>query len=143
MLPLLAACSEAPKHPAAMQAVELLDLIEDQEKRHDPQGYVEVDLGTFTVTHSLGEGEGSLLIRFHLFGVLPEGRKAAFDSALPGFANRIRDAIITLVQQSDIEHLTDPSLAFFKSEIVAAINRVLKERLLKDVVFSEFSVERT
>jgi flagellar basal body-associated protein FliL len=45
------------------------------------------------------------------------------------------------VQETESEQLTDPGLAFFRSEVVAAINRILQERLVKDVAFSEFSVE--
>ena len=123
-----------------MEAVELLDLLEENQKRHDPQAYVEVDLGQFIVTHALAEAEGNVTICFHLYGVLPAERQAALEHALPGYANRLRDAVIALVQKSEIEHLTDPSLAFFKSEVVATINRLLHERLLRDVAFSDFGI---
>jgi hypothetical protein len=137
---LLASCSHEVKHPAAMEAVELLDLLEERQKRHDPQAYIEVDLGRFAVTHPLAEGEGAVMVSFHLYGVLPEERQAALEQALPGVTYRLRDAAISLVQRIETDHLTDPSLSFFKAELVAAINRVLGERLLRDVAFSDFAV---
>lgn len=136
----LAGCSHEVKHPAAMEAVELLDLLEEHQKRHDPQGYVEVDLGQFIVTHALGELDGNVTVCFHLYGVLPAERQAALEHAMPGYTNRLRDAVIALVQKAEIEHLTDPSLAFFKAEVVATVNRVLHERLLRDVAFSDFAL---
>ncbi len=136
-------CSSTEKPPnASAEANEILDLINDSQKKIDPQGYVEVDLGKFRVTHAVGgtDNEALLLVDFQLYGVLPLERQAALEHALPTYNNRMRDAVISLVQRTDTEHLTDPSLAFFKAELAAAVNRVLQERLVKDVVFSNFSV---
>ena len=138
----MASCSSKSEH-SALESAELLDLIQEQQKRHDPHMYVEVDLGKFSVTHPLPKGEGVLLVRFHLYGVLPESRRSDLDAAIPLYTNRLRDAIISLVQQTETEHLADPGMAFFKSEMVTAINRVLQDQLLKDVAFSDLSIERS
>ena len=132
--------SDEKKDPAAMEAVELLDLLAAQNKRHDPHNYVEVDLGKFKVTHVLAKDEGYMLIQFHLFGVLPQGQQAEFAAELPLFEKRVRDAVISLVQHSDIEQLADPKMEYLKSELVIAINRVLQGQVIKDVAFSEFSL---
>jgi flagellar basal body-associated protein FliL len=139
----LTSCSSsASKADASAEASEILELISEGQNKFDPQGCVEVDLGKFRVTHAVGgtNDEALLLVDFQLYGVLPQDRQAALDHALPTYNNRLRDAVISLVQRTDTEHLTDPSLAYFKAELVAAINRVLQERLVKDVVFSNFSV---
>jgi flagellar basal body-associated protein FliL len=136
-------CSSSEKKPdASAQANEILDLINEGQNKIDPKGSVEVELGKFRVTHAVqgSKEDALLLVDFQLYGVLPEGKREALDHALPTYNNRLRDAVISLVQSTDTEHLTDPSLAFFKAEVVAAINRVLQERLVKDVVFSNFSV---
>jgi flagellar basal body-associated protein FliL len=135
-------CSSSEEKPAAsLEAAEILELISDGQRRNDPKNDVEVDLGKFRVTHSVGEsGEVLLLVDFQLFAVLPGEKQPAIDAALPTYSNRLRDAVISLVQSIDTEHLTDPSLAFLKAEIIAGANRVLQERLVKDVVFSNFSV---
>jgi flagellar basal body-associated protein FliL len=52
----------------------------------------------------------------------------------------MRDAVISLVQHSDIEQLADPKMEYLKSELVIAINRVLQGQVIKDVAFSEFSL---
>jgi flagellar basal body-associated protein FliL len=133
-------CSHSDeKSAAALEAAEILELV--NEGQNDPRSDVEIDLGTFRVTHAVGrDDEILLLVDFQLYGVLSQHKQVALDAALPGYSNRVRDAIISLVQSIDTEHLTDPSLAFLKSEIIASINRVLQQRLVKDVVFSNFSV---
>ncbi len=126
---------------ASIEAGEILELINDGQRKIDPRGYVEVDLGKFRVTHAAhGDDEALLLVDFQLYGVLPAEKREALEHALPTYNNRLRDAVISLVQRTDTEHLTDPSLAFFKAELVAGVNRVLQERLVRDVVFSDFSV---
>jgi flagellar basal body-associated protein FliL len=45
------------------------------------------------------------------------------------------------VQKTDAEQLAEPGLNWLKAELVAAINRVLQERIVQDVAFSEFSME--
>jgi hypothetical protein len=141
-LPLVAGCGHSNSTAGQLEASELLELLEEQELRYDSQAYTEVDLGEFKVTHPLGGDEGQLHVRFHLIGIVAEQRKTKVDHVLPHYQNRLRDAVIHLVQQTDTEQLTDPGLAFFRSELVAAINRVLQDRLLKDVAFSDFSVDR-
>ncbi len=135
-------CSRAePAHNDSGEAGEILELINEGQNKIDPQGYAEVDLGKFRVTHAVaGDDEALLLVDFRLYGVLPVERQQVLEQALPTYNNRLRDAVISLVQRTDTEHLTDPSLAFFKAELVAAVNRVLQQRLVRDVVFSDFSV---
>lgn len=126
---------------AAIEAGEILELINDGQRKIDPRGFVEVDLGKFRVTHAVeGDDEALLLVDFQLYGVLPAEKRERLDHILPTYNNRLRDAVISLVQRTETEHLTDPSLAFFKAELVAGVNRVLQERLVRDVVFSDFSV---
>jgi hypothetical protein len=142
-VPALAGCGHGDAQGGDLQTNELLELLEEQEMRHDSHSFAEVDLGKFKVTHALKGDDGQhLQVRFHLVGILPEQRHAKLTGVLPHYENRMRDAVIHLVQQTDAEQLTDPGLAYFRSEVVAAINRVLQERLLKDVVFSDFSVDR-
>ncbi|MEX2176772.1 MAG: flagellar basal body-associated FliL family protein [Pirellulaceae bacterium] len=135
-------CSGPVEGPAAtLEAAEILDLINEGHKKNDPQGHVEIDLGKFRVTHTVpSEEEVLLLVDFQLYGVLPIGRQETLEHTLPDYNNRLRDAVISLVQSIETEHLTDASLAFFKAELTAAINRVLQARLIRDVVFSNFSV---
>jgi flagellar basal body-associated protein FliL len=135
----VAGCGGSEPAATELGSSELLELLEEQQ--YDPQGYIEVDLGRFRVTHPLAEGQGQLSVQFHLFGILPEKQKAALEALRPHYENRMRDAVISLVQQSETEHLTDPGLAFFRAEMVNAINRVFQDRVLRDVAFSEYSTD--
>ncbi len=136
------ACSDSVDHGAAsLEAAEILGLIREGSAEHDPRGDAEVDLGRFRVTHAVGnEEEVLLLIDFQLIAVVSSQKQLALEAALPAYSNRLRDMVISLLQSTDTEHLTDPSLAYLKAEIIAGINRVLQNRLVKNVAFSNFSV---
>ena len=137
---LLGGCSKPVKTAAELDASELLTLL--QERQHvDAKNYAEADLGRFRVTHKL-PNEDHLYVQFHLFGVLPEQRQTRLTELWPKYEKRVRDAVIGLTQRTETEHLCDPSLTLFKEEIGAAINRILQERLLADVAFSDFSTDR-
>lgn len=134
-------CSKPEKTAAEMDAAELLNLL--HERQHvDAHNFVEVDLGRYRVSHKVTGGEGALYVQFHLFGVVPQGREKNLAEILPQYEKRTRDAVISLVQRSETEHLCEPSLALLKEEMAATVNRVLRERLLLDVVFSDFSTDR-
>ena len=138
----VAGCREEPvKTSAELDAAELLALFQERQQS-DARNFVEVDLGRFRITHSLAEEGGHLYVQFHLFGVLPEERLERLNEVMPQYSKRVRDAIIGLVQRTETEHLTDPSLTFLKEELAAAVNRTLQERLLMDVAFSDFSTDR-
>jgi len=136
-------CSEEKKTPAALESAELLDLLEAQNKRHDPKNYVEVDLGKYKVTHVLDHEQGYLLVEFHLFGVLSKTKQEEFAHSLPLFEQRLRGAVIDLIQHSETEQLSSPNLEYLKAELVTAINRTLQARVLKDVAFSNFALDRS
>jgi len=139
---LLAGCSEpAAKTSAELDAAELLALFQERQQA-DAKNFAEVDLGRFRITHSLADVAGQLHVQFHLFGILPQERLLRLNEVMPQFEKRVRDAIIGLIQRTETEHLTDPSLTFLKEELAATVNRMLQERLLMDVVFSDFSTDR-
>jgi hypothetical protein len=138
---LLAGCGSKSRSVAELDASELLALIQEQQKL-DPRNFVESDLGRFRVTHPLGGDQGQMHVQFQLVAILPLARKERLGQVLPHVESRVRDAIISLVQRTETEYLTDPSLEYFKSEVVTTINRVLQEPLLVDVAFSDFSMDR-
>jgi len=134
-------CSKPEKSAAEMDASELLALF--QERQHvDATNFVEMDLGRFRVTHSLTGDEGQLHVKFHAYAILPQERLSRLAELWPKFEKRSRDAIISLAQRTEAEHLSDPSLTLFKEELAATVNRVLQERLVVDVAFSDFSTDR-
>jgi flagellar basal body-associated protein FliL len=130
----------APSSQAATNAKELLDLLEIGGQQ-DPSRFVEVEIGSFRVTHRLADEKHTMLVKFRLVGIVPETKQEYLGEELPKFEKRIRDAVISLVQKTDVEQLAEPGLKWLKAELVAAINRVVQDRALQDVVFSDFSME--
>src|SRR5688572_20188740 len=137
---LAAGCGSRGKSLAELDADQLLELLE---AKHTvtTKGTVELELGKFRITHVSNAKEGQILVQFHLYGILPEQHQVKVAAVYPQYEKRVRDAVIGLVQRTDTDHLTDASLVFFKTEMVAAINNVLQAPLLQDVVFSDFSID--
>ena len=137
---LLASCGSQGRNPAALDAIELLDLLDGKEQRLDLDKYGEVEVGSFKITLAAREDERALKVKFRLYAVIPESQKASFAIEFPKYEKRIRDAVISLVQRTDQEQLAEPSLNYLKAEIVATINRILQKRVARDAVFSSFSL---
>jgi flagellar basal body-associated protein FliL len=112
----------------------------DPQRRHDPTEMIEVDLGEFTVTQRQPDSNILLLVRFKIFGVIEREKKDDFAKLLEDRRQRMRDSVITIVQRADMEQLSDPTLGWLKSEIIPSVNKLLRTRILKDVVFSEFTM---
>jgi flagellar basal body-associated protein FliL len=134
-------CSKPAKTTAELDASELLALLQDRQKA-DAHNFVETDLGRFRVTHKQSDSEDPLYVQFHLFGIVPKDREAKLAQLWHKYERRTRDAIISLVQRSEIDQLCDPSLGLLKEEVASAINQVLRQRLVIDVAFSDYSTDR-
>lgn len=133
---------EQPKHSAALSGAELLDILEDDLKRHDPKDFVEVELGKFKISRVVPEVEHAVNVKFQLIAVVHSQKKEEFTEAVQQYEKRIRDAVIAVIQQAEIERLTDPTLQSLKDELISTVARVTRTRLLKDVAFSEFGMDR-
>ena len=142
LLPLLSGCGGESKAATAVDGIELLDLLQQQDKRHDPKAFVELSLGDYMVSRRGLGGQGILVVRFQLFGIVAATEQEKLTHELPAHEKRIRDAVISLTQRTDLDQLADPNLAYLKSEITLAANDVLRGRVIKNVVFSNFSLER-
>lgn len=139
---LVAGCGSAPVQVAGMDVPEIMELLEDEQLKRNPQAFSEVDLGKFKVTQMLPNEEGQLVIRFHLIGVVPESKQTEFTESMPKYETRLRDSILSLVQRAEPEHLSDPAMSYLKSEMLTIINHQMHTRHLKSVAFSELSIER-
>lgn len=127
-------------HATAADAAELLELLEVGGSQ-DPSRFSEVEIGTFRVTHKLTDEKTSLVVKFRLVGIVAESKEERLHEELPKYEKRIRDAVISLVQRIEAEQLAEPELKWLKAELVAAINRVVQDRALSGVAFSDFSLE--
>lgn len=123
-----------------LDAQSLLDRYELDRRRHDPTSFSEVDLGQFYV--SLRDDRCTYQVGFHMFGVIPDDQLSRFQQLIEPCAQRVRDAVIRTVQGSAPDQLRAPSLEWLKGQLLDAVNQCLRMRILRDVVFTEFSFEQ-
>lgn len=136
---LFGSCGTHVENPSAMEAGELLDLLDGKNERLNLEKYAEVEIGSFKMTLPARDGGESLRVKFRLFAIVPDGHKGTFEAELPKYEKRIRDAVISLVSSTDHELLAEPSLGYLKGEVVATLNRILQQRMVRDAAFSSFS----
>lgn len=142
LLGALPGCGSAPQQVAGLDVPELMELLEDERLKRNPHAFAEIDLGKFKVSRMLPDDEGQLLVRFHLIGIVPESKQTEFQDGLPKYETRVRDAILSLVQRAEPEHLADPGMNYLKAEILKTIQEQTHSRVLKSVAFSDLSIER-
>jgi hypothetical protein len=130
---------DSSSHPGDVERI--LSLIADKEKKHDPRHYLETDLGEYRVTRPGREEDEIFVVNFQIFGVLNERDKLKFDESSLGREQRMRDAVLSVVHSAELDDLMDPALDKVKSNLVAAINRILENDYLRDVAFSTFAME--
>ncbi len=128
----------------------------------------EVDLGKFSLTAFDPNSNTTLLIDFHLCGVVPvdhdakdnkakgeheeghggkgkggegaEDDNSNFGRLFKQNKNRFRDQVIVIIRNAQMADLTDASLGLIKRQILTKTNSLLGEPLLKEVLFSDFAV---
>jgi flagellar FliL protein len=128
----------------------------------------EVDLGKFSVTAFQPASNTTLLIDFHLFGTVavePGEEHAAasghgggdhgghgghgheapaaddeFSRLFKKNEHRFRDQVITIVRSAELTDYADPSLGLIRRKILEKSNRTLGKPLLREVIFSDFSL---
>ncbi len=123
-----------------LDAQALLNRYQQDRRRHDPTSFSEVDLGEFFVSKHVAPN--TFQVRLHIFGVVPDNQQSQFSSLIEPHTQRVRDAVISAVRRSELEQLRDPSLGWLKAELLTTINRNLQMRILRDIVFTDFSFEK-
>ena len=128
------------KQDAVLDASAMLERYEKDRRRHDPNHFSEVDLGEYTV--SKRREPWIFYVRFHLYGVVPDGLIDEFGKRLADHDKTVRGKVSEVTQGCEVEQLNDPSLGSLKSELISSINRILQAPMLRDVVFGDFAFER-
>lgn len=130
----------------------------------------EADLGRFSITAYDQTTNNTILIDFHMYGAVLEEPKehkeeapaadahgghgghgekkpageeedaSKFGKLMKKNKHRFRDQVIVIVRNTSPADLADPALGLIKRQILAKTNSLLGEPLLKEVIFSEFSV---
>lgn len=110
------------------------------EDAHGEAGHtVEVDLGKFAITSTQPASNAMLRISFSLWGAVEEKELEEFQELYERNMHRLRQEVIFIVRQTDVDGLTDPNLVLLKRRIQDKANFILGKTVLRGVVFSEFS----
>jgi len=108
-----------------------------------PADVIEADLsdGSFSVTSYIHVTNTHLRIDFRLVGIVKMEDEAEFQTRMEANKNRIREKVIVTVRSMSMaDLLEDPALGLLKRKIVIGLNRILGKELIRDVIFSEYSV---
>jgi hypothetical protein len=105
------------------------------------EAMAEVDLGEFTVTDRDAKTNKTRFVALHVYAVVPKDEVEAFTHAHEAYRERVRGCVISLVRQIDSRELADPELKLLRSKLASSLRREMKNDLLEQVVFGEFSVE--
>jgi flagellar basal body-associated protein FliL len=103
-------------------------------------GEVEVDLGQYSLTAFQPASNTTLLVDFHLYGTVRAADAGLFADRFEESKHRIRDQVIVTVRCAEMTDFADPGLALIKRQILEKSNATLGRRLLRGVVFSDFTL---
>ena len=103
--------------------------------------FVEIDLGVYGLTFLPPNRRTSHLINFHIYGVVPESHQQDFTERLELYRERMRDEVRQTVLSNDLSVLNASSQLLLKSDLVKTVRRALGTDMIKEVVFSDLSIQ--
>ena len=104
---------------------------------------VEVELGTYNITHFNPASNATLSIDFELFGSVLASEQAEFEHLMEKNKVRVREQVIMTLHAAESKDLSDAGLGLIKRQILEKTNRALGHPMLREVLFSKFNfVER-
>ena len=141
LLPAFSGCGKNVAELDLQDPLRTLAVLQAEHNQHAAKIFEEFDLGEFFIVKKQPESAYGLGISCHLFAeVTPEAR-GDFETRWAQRQQRTRDAIIVLVQQSDMDMLVGSDLELLKADLLKTCRRSLQTNHLHDVVISDFSVE--
>ena len=116
---------------------------EAQDEEHADDDTVEVELGTFNITHFNPASNSTLSIDFELFGSVLASDAAEFQHLFEKNKVRVREQVLMTLHAAQAKDLSDAGLGLIKRQILEKTNRALGHPMLREVLFSKFNfVER-
>ena len=128
--------------PTDLDMLALLDQYEARQGPQDPTTMIEVELGEFFITRQISAYGHMLYLNVNLFAVIPKEAESDFQQQVTTRRNRMRQQVITALQDVDLEHLRDPELRWLKTKLVRDLNEVLETRDIRSVLFTSFIVNQ-
>ncbi|MFT7639860.1 MAG: hypothetical protein ACI9G1_001598 [Pirellulaceae bacterium] len=113
----------------------------DGSQRQNSMSYVEIDLGEFFVTFREPETGITRVFRSQLVAVVPVKAEEEFGQLKQQHEQRMREQVRVILQGVDIETFGPPTVRLLKSDVAKTVRRTLQTDNLKEVVFTELSIE--
>ncbi|MFT7642751.1 MAG: hypothetical protein ACI9G1_004509 [Pirellulaceae bacterium] len=117
------------------------DPYQDGSQRRNSMSYVEIDLGEFFVTFREPETAITRIFRSQLVAVVPVKAQQEFGQLKLEHEQRMREQVREIIQAVDIRNFGPPTVRLLKSEIAKTVRRTLQTDNLKEVVFTDLSIE--
>lgn len=129
---------------ANLDPLNLLADYKEKVPRHHPYDLVEMDLGTYDVSIKVEGSEVDVYrVSFAANAIIPKGELETIQKLADVYKTRIRDMINTSATAMSVDNMSDPHQAWLKSEILANLAKMFKTRDVRDVVFSNYSFDRS
>jgi flagellar basal body-associated protein FliL len=116
---------------------------EDHDAHDSGEETVEVELGTFNITHFNPAANTTLSIDFELYGSVLAADEEEFHHLLEKNKVRVREQVIMTLHAAGSKELSDAGLGLIKRQILEKTNRALGHPMLREILFSKFNfIER-
>ena len=132
----LSGCSDAAKEQKLVYDPYVLE-----QQKFDVMDFTELDLGDYGLTFRPKDSVVSRSITFKIYAVVPMDDQMAIAEKLEQNSERLRDQVRETVLSNDLSNLSASSHALLKSDLVKTVRKALRTDQVKEVVFSDLSVE--
>jgi flagellar FliL protein len=110
---------------------------------HSDDDTVEVELGSYNITHFNPASNSTLSIDFELYGSVLAADATEFEHLFEKSKIRVREQVIMTLHAAESKDLSDAGLGLIKRQILEKTNRALGHPMVREVLFSKFNfVER-
>lgn len=135
-------CSGQSSAELSLDPLKLIENLEAQVKKHHPTKYGEISVGEFYLTLPIEDSIDTYRLDFSVTLVATKGDVDQLESRLAEREGVVRDLVIATAQRMTTAQLLDPDLVWLKTELVSVLRSELQSTAIRDVVFSDFAIER-
>lgn len=110
---------------------------------HRGEDTVEIEMGSYNITHFNPASNSTLSIDFELYGSVLASDATEFGHLFEKSKIRVREQVIMTLHAAEAKDLSDAGLGLIKRQILEKTNRALGHPMVREVLFSKFNfVER-
>lgn len=133
-------CGPEVPDSALLDPLHLIENFEPHPVRHHPTRLAEIQLGTFSIRRPSADLAEVVSIDFTASAVVPKRFLDNLTKVFEERKGRIADEINRIVKAASFEELNQVEMVYLKSELKPAVAKLLKTEEVRDIVFSDYSV---